>query len=169
ARIAERYVDGDIELNYWRDILTLIATAKVATSALEAIQIGLLRPHHTRLSFNRQKQLRDAKAYVLLLAEQGYVPPQPRTQIRVLGRTALGAVEASLYQMWQAGYITEYDRHVTRKLAYVLAGGDLTGVQYVSESYLLDLERETFLSLCGERKTLERIQHTLQTGKPLRN
>lgn len=169
ARIAERYVEGDVELNYFRDMLTLIATAKVATSAFEAIQMGLLRPHHTRISIHRQKQLRDAKAYVLLLAEQGYVPPQPRTQIRVLGRTALGGVEASLYQMWQGGYITEYDRHVTRKLAYVLAGGDLTGVQYVSESYLLDLERETFLSLCGERKTLERIQHTLQTGKPLRN
>jgi len=169
ARIAERYIDGDVELNYFRDILTLIATAKVATSAFEAVQMGLLRPYQTHISLNRQKQLRDAKAYVLLLAEQGYVPPQPRTQIRVLGRTALGGVEASLYQMWQGGYITEYDRHVTRKLAYVLAGGDLTGVQYVSESYLLDLERETFLSLCGERKTLERIQHTLQTGKPLRN
>ncbi|MCS7188615.1 MAG: 3-hydroxyacyl-CoA dehydrogenase NAD-binding domain-containing protein [Bacteroidia bacterium] len=169
ARIAERYVEGDVEINYYRDILTLIATAKVATSAFEAIQIGLLRPYHTRITLNLQKLLRDAKAYVLLLAEQGYVPPQPREQIRVLGRTALGAVEASLYQMWQAGYITEYDRHVSRKVAYVLAGGDLTGTQYVSESYLLDLEREAFLSLCGEKRTLERIQHMLRTGKPLRN
>ncbi|MCX7605714.1 MAG: 3-hydroxyacyl-CoA dehydrogenase NAD-binding domain-containing protein [Bacteroidia bacterium] len=169
ARIAERYVEGDVELNYFRDILTLIATAKVATSAFEAIQLGLLRPYQTRITLNRQKQLRDAKAHVLFLAEQGYVAPQPRTQIRVLGRTALGGVEASIYQMWQGGYITEYDRHITRKLAYVLAGGDLTGTQYVSESYLLDLEREAFLSLCGERKTLERIQHMLKTGKPLRN
>ncbi len=169
ARIAERYVDGDVEINYFRDILTLIATAKVATSAFEAIQFGYLKPHQTRITLNRQKLLRDAKAHVLFLAQQGYVPPQPRTQIRVLGRTALGAVEASIYQMWQAGYITEYDRHITLKLAYVLAGGDLTGVQYVSEQYLLDLEREAFLSLCGERRTLERIQHMLQTGKALRN
>lgn len=169
ARIAERYVDGDVELNYFRDILTLIATAKVATSAFEAIQFGLLKPHQTRITLNRDKLLYDAKAYVRLLAEQGYRPPQPRTQIRVLGRTALGGVEASIYQMWQGGFITEYDYFITRKLAYVLAGGDLTGIQYVSEQYLLDLERETFLSLCGERRTLERIQHMLKTGKPLRN
>lgn len=169
ARIAERYVDGDVEINYYRDILTMIATAKVATSAFEAIQMGLLKPGQTRITLNRQKLLRDAKAHVLFLAEGGYVPPQPRSQIRVLGRTALGGVEASIYQMWQAGYITEYDRHITLKLAYVLAGGDLTGVQYVSEQYLLDLEREVFLSLCGERRTLERIQHMLQTGKALRN
>lgn len=169
ARIAERYVDGDVEINYYRDILTMIATAKVATSAFEAIQMGLLKPGQTRITLNRQKLLRDAKAHVLFLAEGGYVPPQPRSQIRVLGRTALGGVEASIYQMWQAGYITEYDRHITLKLAYVLAGGDLTGVQYVSEQYLLDLEREAFLSLCGERRTLERIQHMLQTGKALRN
>lgn len=169
ARIAERYVDGDVELNYFRDILTLIATAKVATSAFEALQFGLLKPHQTRITLNRDKLLYDAKAYVRLLAEQGYRPPQPRTQIRVLGRTALGGVEASIYQMWQGGFITEYDYFITRKLAYVLAGGDLTGVQYVSEQYLLDLERETFLSLCGERRTLERIQHMLKTGKPLRN
>ncbi|MCS6790959.1 MAG: 3-hydroxyacyl-CoA dehydrogenase/enoyl-CoA hydratase family protein [Bacteroidia bacterium] len=168
-RIADRYVEGDVEINYFRDILTMIATAKVATSAFEAVKMGLLRPFQTRITLNRQKLLKDAKAYVLLLAEQGYVPPQPRKNVRVLGRTALGGVEASLYQMWQAGYITEYDRHITRKLAYVLAGGDLTGVQYVSESYLLDLEREAFLSLCGERRTLERIQHMLQTGKALRN
>jgi 3-hydroxyacyl-CoA dehydrogenase len=169
ARIAERYVDGDVELNYFRDILTLIATAKVATSAFEALQFGLLKPHQTRITLNRDKLLYDAKAYVRLLAEQGYRPPQPRTQIRVLGRTALGGVEASIYQMWQGGFITEYDYFITRKLAYVLAGGDLTGTQYVSEQYLLDLERETFLSLCGERRTLERIQHMLKTGKPLRN
>ncbi|MCS6789980.1 MAG: 3-hydroxyacyl-CoA dehydrogenase/enoyl-CoA hydratase family protein [Bacteroidia bacterium] len=168
-RVADRYVDGDVEINYFRDVLTMIATAKVATSAFEAVKMGLLRPFQTRITLNRQKLLKDAKAHVLLLAEQGYVPPQPRKHIRVLGRTALGGVEASLYQMWQAGYITEYDRHITRKLAYVLAGGDLTGVQYVSESYLLDLEREAFLSLCGERRTLERIQHMLQTGKALRN
>jgi 3-hydroxyacyl-CoA dehydrogenase len=86
-----------------------------------------------------------------------------------MGRTALGGVEASLYQMEAAGYITAYDRHIARKIGYVLAGGDLSGPQLVSESYLLDLEREAFLSLCGERRTLERIQHMLQTGKPLRN
>ncbi len=168
ARIAERYVEGDVEINFFRDMLTLIATGKVATSALEAIKIGLLRPYQTRITYNKARQLRDAKAYALLLAESGYSQPIPRP-IRVLGRTALGGVEASLYQMEAAGYITSYDRHIARKIGYVLAGGDLTGPQLVSESYLLDLEREAFLSLCGERRTLERIQHMLQTGKPLRN
>jgi 3-hydroxyacyl-CoA dehydrogenase len=168
ARISERYVDGDVEINFFRDVLTLIATGKVATSALEAIKIGLLRPYQTRITYNKARQLRDAKAYALLLAESGYTQPIPRP-IRVLGRTALGGVEASLYQMEAAGYITAYDRHIARKIGYVLAGGDLSGPQLVSESYLLDLEREAFLSLCGERRTLERIQHMLQTGKPLRN
>jgi 3-hydroxyacyl-CoA dehydrogenase len=168
ARISERYVEGDVEINFFRDVLTLIATGKVATSALEAIKIGLLRPYQTRITYNKARQLRDAKAYALLLAESGYTQPIPRP-IRVLGRTALGGVEASLYQMEAAGYITAYDRHIARKIGYVLAGGDLSGPQLVSESYLLDLEREAFLSLCGERRTLERIQHMLQTGKPLRN
>ncbi len=168
ARIAERYVEGDVEINFFRDMLTLIATGKVATSALEAVKIGLLRPYQTRITYNKARQLREAKAYALFLAESGYSQPIPEP-IRVLGRTALGGVEASLYQMEAAGYITPYDRHIARKIGYVLAGGDLTGPQLVSESYLLDLEREAFLSLCGERRTLERIQHMLQTGKPLRN
>ena len=168
ARISQRYVEGDVEINYFRDMLTLIATGKVATSALEAIKVGLLRPHQTRITYNKARQLRDAKAYALLLAESGYTQPIPQP-IRVLGRTGLGGVEASLYQMEAAGYITAYDRHIARKIGYVLCGGDLTGTQYVSETYLLDLEREAFLSLCGERRTLERIQHMLQTGKPLRN
>jgi 3-hydroxyacyl-CoA dehydrogenase len=168
ARISQRYIEGDVEINYFRDMLTLIATGKVATSALEAMQVGLLRPHQTRITYNKARQLRDAKAYALLLAESGYTQPIPQP-IRVLGRTGLGGVEASLYQMEAAGYITAYDRHIARKIGYVLCGGDLTGTQYVSETYLLDLEREAFLSLCGERRTLERIQHMLQTGKPLRN
>jgi 3-hydroxyacyl-CoA dehydrogenase len=168
ARISERYVDGDTEINYFRDMLTLIATGKVATSAWEAIRIGLLRPHQTHITYNKSRQLHDAKTYALLLAEQGYTQPIPEP-IRVLGRTALGGVEASLYQMQEAGYITAYDRHIARKIGYVLAGGDLTSPQSVSEQYLLDLEREAFLQLCGERRTLERIQHMLQTGKPLRN
>lgn len=168
ARIAQRYVDGDVELNFFRDMLTLIATGKVATSALEAIQLGILRPYQTRITYNKNRQLLEAKKYALLLAESGYVQPSPKP-IRVLGRTALGGVEASLYQMQEAGFITAYDRHIARKIGYVLAGGDLTGPQEVSESYLLDLEREAFLQLCGERRTLERIQHMLQTGKPLRN
>lgn len=168
-RISDRYVEGDIQLNYFRDYLFTIGMAKVTTSAFEAYTYGFLRPKVDHVSVSRKYHLLDAKNYARFLAEKGYVRPHMRHDIRVLGRTALGGVEATLYAMKEGGYISEYDAHIARKVAYVLAGGDLTGEQFVSETYLLDLEREAFLSLCGERKTQERIQHMLKTGKALRN
>ncbi|MGQ9864316.1 MAG: 3-hydroxyacyl-CoA dehydrogenase NAD-binding domain-containing protein [Bacteroidia bacterium] len=168
-RISDRYVEGDIQLNYFRDYLFTIGMAKVATSAFEGYKLGFLRPKVDHVSVSRKYHLSDAKNYARFLAEKGYLRPQMRQDIRVLGRTALGGVETTLYAMKEGGYISEYDAHIARKVAYVLAGGDLTGEQLVSETYLLDLEREAFLSLCGERKTQERIQYMLKTGKALRN
>jgi 3-hydroxyacyl-CoA dehydrogenase len=101
--------------------------------------------------------------------EQGYITPVQRKDIKVLGRSALGALYAGINGMWRANYATDHDALVARKLAYVMCGGDLSEQSLVSEQYLLDLEREAFLSLCGERKTLERIQGVLKTGKPIRN
>ncbi len=103
------------------------------------------------------------------MAESGYQAPVPRKDIKVLGRSALGALYAGINGMWRAGYATDHDALVARKLAYVMTGGDLSEQTLVTEQYLLDLEREAFLSLCGEKKTLERIQGVLKTGKPVRN
>ena len=106
---------------------------------------------------------------MLELSDAGYTMPVQRKDIKVLGRSALGALYAGINGMQRAGYASEHDGKVARKLAYVMCGGDLSEQSLVSEQYLLDLEREAFLSLCGERKTLERIQFLLKTGKPLRN
>jgi len=148
--------------------LETIAMAKVSTSAAEARSLGLLAPSDS-VTRNRERLLLDAKAQAILLAEQGYVPPIPRTQIPVAGLAALPTLETGIFLMGEAGFASEHDQKVARKVAYVLCGGRLTPGSLVSEQYLLDLEREAFLSLCGERKTQERIAHTLKTGKPLRN
>jgi 3-hydroxyacyl-CoA dehydrogenase len=103
------------------------------------------------------------------MVREGYTQPHPRTDIPVLGESALSAIKLGIHMMVRAGYISEYDAHVAKKLAYVITGGDLSHKTLVSEQYLLDLEREAFVSLCGEKKTQERIQHMLKTGKPLRN
>jgi len=145
-----------------------IAMAKVSTSALDARKLGFLRPTDG-ITMNGDRLIEDAKQTVLAMAREGYTQPRPRTDIPALGQSALAALKLGIHMMKRAGYISEYDAHIGRKLAYVLTGGDLTHLTYVSEQYLLDLEREAFLSLCGERKTQERIQHTLKTGKPLRN
>jgi 3-hydroxyacyl-CoA dehydrogenase len=148
--------------------LETIALAKVSTSAEEAKTLGLLAPgdHITR---NRERLLLDAKAQALLLAEQGYVPSAPRAQIPAAGLSALATLETGIFLMGEAGFASEHDQLVARKAAQVLCGGRVTPGTLVSEQYLLDIEREAFLSLCGERKTQERIAHTLKTGKPLRN
>jgi 3-hydroxyacyl-CoA dehydrogenase len=148
--------------------LETVAMAKVSTSAAEARLIGLLAPAD-RITMNRERLLLDAKAQAAVLAETGYQPPQPRTQIPAPGTAALASLEAGIYLMGEAGYASEHDQKVARWTAYILAGGRVTAGTLVSEQYLLDLEREAFLSLCGERKTQERIAHTLKTGKPLRN
>jgi 3-hydroxyacyl-CoA dehydrogenase len=148
--------------------LETIAMAKVSTSASEARGLGLLSPAD-RVTLNRERLLLDAKAAVFTLAEAGYVPPVARTQFPVAGTAMLSTLETGIYLMGEAGFASEHDQKVAGKAAHVLCGGRLTAGSLVSEQYLLDIEREAFLSLCGERKTQERIAHTLKTGKPLRN
>jgi 3-hydroxyacyl-CoA dehydrogenase len=148
--------------------LETIALAKVSTSAAEARSLGLLSPAD-RITMNRERLLLDAKAQAAAIAESGYAPPQPRTQISAPGAAALATLETGIYLMGEAGYASEHDQKVARWVAYILAGGRITPGTLVSEQYFLDLEREAFLSLCGERKTQERIAFTLKTGKPLRN
>jgi len=146
-----------------------IATAKVATSAFEGIDIGVFRKGHDEVVINQNRRITEAKRSVIEMFESGYTMPVQRKDIKVLGRSALGALYAGINGMWRAGYATDHDVVVAKKLAYVMCGGDLTEPTLVSEQYLLDLEREAFLSLCGERKTLERIQSVLKGGKPIRN
>jgi 3-hydroxyacyl-CoA dehydrogenase len=148
--------------------LETIAMAKVSTSAAEARTLGLLAPQD-RVTRNRDRLLLDAKAQAALLADQGYVAPIPRTAIPAAGLAVLPTLETGIFLMGEAGFASEHDQKVARKAAYVLCGGRVTPGSLVSEQYLLDLEREAFLSLCGERKTQERIAFTLKTGKPLRN
>jgi 3-hydroxyacyl-CoA dehydrogenase len=146
-----------------------IATAKVATSALEGFDLGILRKGQDEVVINQLRRIAEAKKSVIELADQGYVTPVQRKDVKVLGRQALGALYAGINGMNKAGYATDHDSLVARKLAFVMCGGDLSEQSLVSEQYLLDLEREAFLSLCGEKKTLERIQSVLKSGKPLRN
>src|SRR5699024_10562532 len=118
---------------------------------------------------NPDRQLALAKQHALLLAENGYTQPIPRRDVEVMGKESLGAFLAGTDQMRAGHYISKYDQHLANKLAYVMSGGDLSENSRVSEQYLLDLEREAFLSLCGERKTLERLEQMIKTNKPLRN
>ena len=146
-----------------------IATAKVATSAFEGFDIGVFRKGHDEVVLNQGRRIAEAKRSVIEISDSGYTTPVQRKDIRVLGRSALGALYAGINGMWRANYATDHDVAVAKKLAYVMCGGDLSEPGSVSEQYLLDLEREAFLSLCGERKTLERIQSVLKGGKPVRN
>lgn len=148
--------------------LELMAMAKVSTSAVEALALGLLAPGD-RTSMNRDRLLLDAKAQALAMAEAGYTPPLARPAVPAPGTAALATMETGIFLMGEAGYASEHDQKVARWIAYVLAGGRVTPGAPLSEQYLLDLEREAFLSLCGEVKTQERIAFTLKTGKPLRN
>ena len=145
-----------------------IATAKVSASAVEAIEIGFLRDTD-QISMNRDLLIEDAKQTALAMVKEGYEQPHRRTDIPVLGEGALAAIKLAIHMMQRGGFISEYDAHVAKKLAQVITGGNLSRKTLVSEQYLLDLEREAFVSLCGERKTQERIQYMLKTGKPLRN
>lgn len=168
-RASDSYYQGDPELPLLNERFMTIGMAKVSTSAYEAFDLGILKKGRDRISVNRSSQLADAKALCLQLAMMGYTAPKQRTDIKVLGKSALGGLIAGTYAMQQAHYISEHDLTIAQKLAYVICGGDLSQPQLVSEQYLLNLEREAFLSLLGERKTLERIQSILKTGKPLRN
>jgi len=148
--------------------LETIALAKVSTSAAEARSLGLLSPAD-RITMNRERLLLDSKSLAASLAESGYIPPQPRSQIPAPGLAALATLETGIYLMGEAGYASAHDQKVARWAANILSGGRVTPGTLVSEQYFLDLEREAFLSLCGERLTQERIAFTLKTGKPLRN
>ena len=146
-----------------------IATAKVATSAAEGFDIGVYRKGLDEVVMNQGRRIAEAKKSVIELFDSGYTTPVQRKDVKVLGRSALGALYAGINGMQKANYATAHDGVVAKKLAYVMCGGDLSEPQLVSEQYLLDLEREAFLSLCGEKKTLERIQSVLKAGKPVRN
>jgi len=169
VRASDRNIREDVELNYLQQLFINIGTAKVSTSAQEAFELGYLRKGADAISMNPDRRIGDAKQKVLLLWEQGYTQPAPRNDIMVQGRPGLGALLSGIHGMWMGKYISDYDKLIAEKLAYVMCGGDLSGKAAVSEQYLLDLEREAFLSLAGQRKTLERLQSILQTGKPLRN
>src|SRR5260370_10068862 len=150
-----------------RKVFELIGYAKVSTSAEDAKKMGLLhRSDH--ISMNRDRLIADAKALALSLIPH-YAPAVPRTDIAVSGESGFAIMKLGAWTMRQGGYISEHDQLIAEKLATVLIGGRLTGSQTVSEQYLLDLEREAFLSLLGTPKNQKRIQYMLKTGKPLRN
>ena len=168
-RASDTFRKGDVELNVLQEYFLTIGMAKVATSAYEAYDLGILQKGKDVVVVNKDRQIATAKAYAKLMAESGYTQPVKRKDVKVLGKQALGMFLVGTDAMEDSNYISEHDQKIANKLAYVMAGGDLSEPTLVSEQYLLDLEREAFLSLCTERKTLERIQHMLKTGKPLRN
>jgi 3-hydroxyacyl-CoA dehydrogenase len=168
-RASDEVHTGEPETIPLQNRFLTIATAKVATSAYEGYDLGIYRHGQDVVSINQGRRIAEAKQAVIELYDDGYVMPVQRTDIKVLGRTMLGAMHAGINGMWRGNYATDHDVTVGKKLAYVMCGGDLSEPTLVSEQYLLDLEREVFLSLTGEKKTLERIQSILKTGKPLRN
>jgi 3-hydroxyacyl-CoA dehydrogenase len=151
-----------------RGYFETIAMAEVAESASQAVEKGFL-PEHTRIVMNEDRRLHVAKQEVLRLSEEGYLPPPVMNKIRVLGEKTLASFKVALHQYREGGYISAYDEFLATKLGYVLCGGDLSSPQEVHEDYLIDLEREVFLSLLGEKKTQERVEHILKHNKPLRN
>lgn len=167
-RVSDSLEEGDVELNALQNAFMNIATAKVATSAHEAKEMNILRPQD-RISVNKDRQIADAKKAVIELADMGYTTPVEAKNIKVQGRTGMALFMAGVNGMRMGNYISDHDVKIAEKIAYVMCGGELSYAQEVSEQYLLDLEREAFLSLTGEKKTLERIQAILQGGKPLRN
>ena len=175
-RANERSGGEDLDLFHaLRPVFETLAMAKVGTSAEECRELGFLR-REDGVSMNRDRLVADAKEAAQALARGGYKPPAgswqegaQTTQIKVLGEQFLSGAKMAVHLLLRGGYASEHDAHVARKLANILAGGPLSAPQMVSEQYVLDLEREAFVSLCGEKKTQERIAHTLKTGKPLRN
>ncbi len=168
-RASDTFRKNDVELNVLQEYFLTIGMAKVSTSAYEAFDLGILQKGKDVVVVNKDRQIATAKAHAKLMAEAGYTQPPKRKDVKVLGKQALGMFLVGTDSMEAGHYISEHDKKIADKLAYVMAGGDLSEASYVSEQYLLDIEREAFLSLCTERKTLERIQHMLKTGKPLRN
>lgn len=169
VRAADLFRKNDVELNVLQEHFLTIGMAKVATSAYEAFDTNIFQKGKDSVVVNKDRLIAEAKKHALLMAEAGYTQPVQRQDIKVLGKQALGMFLVGTDQMKAGKYISEYDQKIANKLAYVMAGGDLSEASFVSEQYLLDLEREAFLSLCTEKKTLERIQYMLTKGKPLRN
>ena len=168
-RAADEMHDGEPETITLKNRFFTIGTAKVSTSAHEAYQMGVLRKGIDHICINQNRRIAAAKQKVLALFNDGYTMPIQRNDIKVLGKMGLGMLYTGINGMYKGNYITEHDLTIARKLAYVMCGGDLSAPTLVSEQYLLNLEREAFLSLCGEKKTLERIQSVLKGGKPIRN
>ncbi len=166
-RISEAFHKEDTMIPVLFEGFKTIGMGKVATSAVEAFELGYLRKGVDRVILNSSRNLKEAKKEVLHLSPY-YVQPRPK-EITVTGRTGLGSLYVGINELYRGNYASEYDVKIAKKIANVLCGGDITGTQKVSEQYLLDLEREAFLSLCGEQKTLERIQYMLENKKPLRN
>jgi len=168
-RASDLFHKNDVELNVLQEYFLAVAMAKVSTSAYEAFDTGVLQKGKDIVVVNKDRQIAVAKQIALQMSEQGYTQPIQRKDVKVLGKQALGMFLVGTNQMVAGKYISEHDLKIANKLAYVMAGGDLSEPTFVSEQYLLDIEREAFLSLCTERKTLERIQFMLTKGKPLRN
>ena len=168
-RASDEYKADQIVQNALKERFLTIGMAKVSTSAEEAFELGYLQKDKYSISMNRSRLIADAKAKAIELAEAGYTMPVKRKDIKVLGKQGLGIVYAGANSMYSGKFISEHDKKISEKLGYVMCGGDLSAPTEVTEQYLLDLEREAFLSLCSERKTLERIQSIVTKGKPLRN
>ena len=168
-RASDTFKKNDVELNVLQEHFLTIGMAKVSTSAYEAYDTNILQKGKDIVVVNKDRQIATAKAHAKLIAEQGYTQPPLRKDVKVLGKQALGMFLVGTDSMEASKYISEHDHKIANKLGYVMAGGDLSEPTLVTEQYLLDLEREAFLSLCTERKTLERIEHMLKKGKPLRN
>ena len=169
VRCSDEFGDGDIRINTFRNRFLTVGQAKVSTSAYEAFELGYLRNGIDEVVVSRELQLTRAKEACLELAQAGYTQPTMRKDITVLGQEALGIVYVGANTMKSGHYISEHDQLISQKLGFVLAGGDLSSSTQVSEQYLLDLERKTFIELCEQRKSLERMQSLITTGKILRN
>ncbi|GAA4801347.1 3-hydroxyacyl-CoA dehydrogenase/enoyl-CoA hydratase family protein [Olivibacter ginsenosidimutans] len=168
-RASDAYREDQIVQNVLKERFLTIGQAKVSTSAVEAFELGYMQKGKYAITMNRSRLLADAKRKALALADAGYTPPSPRKDITVLGKQGLGIVYVGANSMKSGNYISAYDQELSEKLGWVMCGGDVSAPTKVSEAYLLQLERQTFVSLVSQKKTLERIQHMLTTGKPLRN
>lgn len=167
-RASEGVLKDDVKLNKLRDYFINVAMAKVATSAYEAYDLGFFKEYKDLVVVNKERQIATAKRHAIQMLEDGYTQPIPKKAL-VYGQQALGMFLVGTDSLEKGHYASEHDKKIANKLGYVMAGGNLSEPTYVSEQYLLDLEREAFMSLTTERKTLERIEHMLKTGKPLRN
>ena len=168
-RASDNYKEGALEFPELQNYFLSIAQAKVSTSAYKAFELGIFRKGQDEYIMNQHRVIAEAKKAAIGLSELGYTRPVKREDIRVLGRSGLSTLLAGAYSFFKSNYISEHDKKIAEKLAFVMCGGDLTSPSLVNEQYLLDLEREAFLSLITEKKTLERIQSILTTGKTLRN